>query len=125
MIAIVVGVSSLWLAAKWLSVLVDRGDWWDLADFAAGALGGVAVFALLITVRGFQSGAANGIPRWTVPLRDAALVAYALGLGFWMASAWIETDLDVDVPDDLEPMEDRIWAVHLGWIPIDMTSHDE
>lgn len=117
MCAIVFGSVCLWAAVKFLAVEFDREDYWDLADFGAAALVGVGTFSLQLALRDFQAGVGSGLPYWSFALREATMLAYAMAIAFWMASAWIESDLDVALPDDLEPMAERVWSIHLGWVP--------
>lgn len=117
MIAIVVGVGTLWLAGKWLSVLRDRDDWWDLSDLWAGAIAGVAMFGYQVTLFRYQPMRGGGLPHWVLALRQAVLFAYAVAVSLWIASVVIETETDYAIPDSLEPIETRVYKIHLGWFP--------
>lgn len=113
-----VSIACFWSALKRLSVILDREDWWDLADLVIGPVAFLAFFSLQLALREYRVDAGHGVPYTVFAFRRAALFGFATIVAAWLVSVWLETEFDVDVPESLEPIERRIWNIHLGWIPL-------
>lgn len=116
---LLLGSSLLWWTVKREAV---RHDWpllWDVADLVGGMVSAVACYALVRPLVVFRPSQGVTTDPALFALRSAAAFGFAMFLGFWVASMYVEAETERGLPASLDPLEERVYEMHLGWVPFD------
>lgn len=111
------GSAMLWWTVKRESV---RHDWplaWDVADLAGGFIAGVVYFVLVRPLVVFDP--AHGVTANPdlFMFRSSVVFAFGAFLGFWVSSMYVEQETERELPASLDPLEERVYEMQLGWVP--------